>query len=103
MATYSQTNGEAETNRTTEPVGGSSRIGETARSSEWENRDQVGRGIESTKQDVKQNYEMVKQTASEYADKGEAILREQVERAPMQTVAIAVGIGFIAGLLLRRS
>lgn len=102
MANYSQTNGEAENNRSTDPASSGSRIGETSRSSEWENRDQLGRDLESTAQEAKKNYQMVKQTASEYADKGEALLRDQVERAPMQTVAIAVGIGFIAGLLLRR-
>lgn len=52
--------------------------------------------------EAKKNYQAVKQTASEYAERGEAMLRQQVERAPMQSLAMAIGIGFLAALLIRR-
>lgn len=107
MANTSQTNGngtpENEATRAGEAVGASvNRIGDTARTAGRRARDEIERSGQEIGDEASKGYQAVKQVASNYADRGEALLRDQVERAPMQSLAIAVGIGFLMALLIRR-
>lgn len=103
MANYSTTNGNADTARASDAkLNTPTRVQDSNRPAERNDEDRIHRHIDAVSEDVKKNYRLAKQTAGEYAERGEAILRDQVERAPMQTIAIAAGLGFIAGLLLRR-
>ena len=107
MANPTQTNGngntDTEAGRAADSIGaGVERIGESARATTRRARDELQRGGDQINQEVGKGYQAVKEVATEYADRGEMMLRDQVERAPMQSLAIAVGVGFLLAHLLRR-
>jgi ElaB/YqjD/DUF883 family membrane-anchored ribosome-binding protein len=95
---------------TSNPTGAARGVGETIREKGREVRDSVEQMGSTAKEMAQAGWETARDTAAEYLDKGRETAMElgetleiQIRTRPIRALLIAAGVGFLAGMILKRN